>query len=221
MSLTEILYDVSDLNDDNITITAKSSDETIVAVDVDTNNKKIKLYAQPKVGSTAITITANDGKLDSNIVTITVTTINTMETLVKELRVVPVIDSNENIQDNRFEFHNFKAQYNIASNEITISGDINSTYNFNEFVLEADSQEAMFGGTDSGKTYGLVIKMDITQEGQNFKARVLAFSKNEKTFTPYLWALATEEEICSANFSDSFIQKLNTYNTNSINCEGE
>jgi hypothetical protein len=232
LSVKDIPYSVTDLNsEDNITIFVSSSDESIVKVSIDNNRSKtgnIKISAMPKVGSATVSVYAQDdgdGNLTSATKTITFNTINELNSLVKTLRALPILDDNESIVDTRYSLTNFSANYVISSSPyIDVTGNINSSfYSFTNKSLNLDQDESMFGMVEtSGDTsYGMAINIDITQKGQAFNARVLGFStkEGENNFsTPYLWALATPLEICRAFDKNETIDLINSINEEQIDC---
>ncbi|MEA3228159.1 MAG: hypothetical protein U9P38_03700, partial [Campylobacterota bacterium] len=200
MNNVEVLFEVDDLNrEDTITVTATSSDETIVTVAVIEN--KISLISQPKIGTSIISVVASDGELSSATKTFEVSTVNELGSLVPKLKVVPILAEDESLFDGRYKMNSFNSSYNIESNKIIVNGDINGSYFFSNFELSADINLSQFGGSDETQSYGLVVDMDVKREGEDFRARVLGFKLNSE-MAPYSWALATEEEICNAGYSE-------------------
>jgi len=222
MTTTKIAYKVTDLNkNDSLTVTANSADSSIVTVSIDNNTQELVVIAQPKVGTTTLSVNVSDGKL-TDTKTIEFTTINELDKLVSSLKIVPIFKTDDTIFDSRYTMTNFKASYDIQSNSLIINGDVTSdndvSYPLSDMSLQADTNLSQFGGSDVEKRYALVVDMDVKEAGQSFNARALAFSTNGENIVPYTWALATDTEICNANFSDNVMNLINSSNSDVVNC---
>ncbi len=226
MSSKTISYSADDLNGLNtIKVNVNSNDETVVKVSIDEENQNITIYGQPKVGTATITIQATDDHNETSPErTIIVNTLNEMTTLISNLRAVPISDVNGTLYDSRYEITNFGLSYSMTDNSIDMSADINitDTYNISNLILDAYPEESLFGAIDG--EYGIAIKNDFGYQGSFFDGRVLAFTTqdvNETANVPFYWALATPEEICSANYSDVMMTLINNSNLNEVDCSQE
>jgi len=225
-------YVAHDLNgDDTLTVTASSSDETVVKASVNPETSQVTLIAQPKVGSATVTIYAQDNEgAKSKVYTVEVNTHNTLSELMPSLYIVPVLDENMQVADGRYVLRNFSASYNIAEDEIEISGEINAsqTLTLNNFALRAYPEEALYAGEGSvdGYKYGFVFSNGFEYNGAFKDGRVLVFSMQDNPDTeinesvPYYWALATKDEICNAyGNAPEVIELINSLNKNTLECE--
>jgi len=226
MTTTSVSYIASDLNgDDTFDLNATSSDETIAKVSLDEVNKKLKIVAQPKVGTTTISMYAEDNtSMKSETKTIVVTTVNKMDTLVSSLRVVPAVDENNTKIYDRYSISNFSASYSIAANSIAINGNVSgeNNYTVQSFTLDADPDEAAYGGVAHSEGYAFILSNGFLHEGQFKDGRVLALStqgEDGNATTPYIWALATQSEICAAYGTNTdMLTLINNANANSVTC---
>jgi hypothetical protein len=216
MTSSTIGFAASDLNGfDTFDLNITSSDETIVKALVDKNSSKITLLAQPKVGTATISIFAQDDKNATSFTkTIKVTTKNKLASLVSTLKVVPPMDTNGTLLDNRYSISNFTASYSIAQNSIRIEADINDTNISSSLVSYPD--EALYGGEDeSNSSIGFVVSNGFNYEGQFKDGRVLVLSTKKddgNASTPFVWGLATESEICKENKTDTELSIINSAN---------
>jgi len=183
-------------------------------------------------GIYTITATPTDGTVSGKAVTTEIklsttskveepSKVNELDKLVSSLKVVPIF-KDDTIIDSRYTMTNFKASYEVASKSIIINGDVTSdndvSYPLSDMSLQADTNLSQFGGSDVEKRYALVVDVNVKEAGQSFNARALAFSTNGENIVPYTWALATDTEICNANFSDNVMNLINSSNSDVVNC---
>jgi hypothetical protein len=226
MAMKEYSFVADDLNGkDTFEVKAISDDESVAKVKVDMNNSKIIVLTQPKVGSATISVWAEDNEgAKSKIASFKIKTHNKLAELLPTLYAVPPVDKNGTLLDNRYMLTNFDMGYDIATNEVLISGDINisndDNLTLNQFALEAYPDKGLFGEEDSydGVVYGFAFANSFSYNGEFIEAKVLAFDINGST--PYYWALATKDEICNA-FKDNnkTLELINKVNKKSISCE--